>query len=282
MTSIGLETLIGAYNVHDFGALGDGTGDDGPAFNRAITTATQQADSGVNGPVFVPPGIYRIATTVSVLSSVTLLGLGSRSILRLAPSTVVDAVDVLRSVGTSNIRIRDLRIDGNRANNAVGTAQGIQLTNVTDGWISGVEAVSCRGDGVRLDGCTRVELTGCKATDNGRHGFSLATTEFCLLVSARSYDNSQVADAGTGDGINLELFSRYNTIICPVCYETAGVGDRQGYGFREAAASGCSYNVVFGPVFWGNRSGAYTLDSGTSMLLGTPLSTLPAQLILTA
>lgn len=276
MPTPAIREIILGWNVRDFGARGDGNGDDGPAISHAMAYAAAQSPA--SGLVFVPPGTYRIGTRISVPSNIVLFGMGSVSVLQLGPSALTD---VLLSRSTSNVRIRDLRIDGNRANNTSGEAVGIWLDTVTDVWLENVEVVSCRSDGFRLDSCTRAELIGCKASDNGRHGFSLANTEFSLLVAPRAYDNCQVATAGTADGINLELFSRYNTIICPVCYETAGVGDRQGYGVREAAASGCERNVVVGGSFWGNRSGEYVLDSGDSAVIGGPLSTLPAEVVLT-
>lgn len=277
MPAVTIHNLIGAWNIRDFGARGDGNGDDAPAINLALTYAAAQSPA--NGVVFVPPGTYRILSTISLPSSTTLLGMGSVSVLRLGPSALVD---VLLSRSTSNVRIKDLRIDGNRANNTSGNMVGIWLDTVTDAWLENVEAVSCRSDGIRLDVCTRVELNACKASDNGRHGISLANTEFCLLTAPRAYDNNQVGTAGDNDGINLELFSRYNTLLGCVCYETAGAGDRQGYGIRESSASACERNVIIGPVLWGNRTGDYYLDSGTSMAIATPLSTIPAEVILTA
>lgn len=276
MPAVTVHNLIGAWNVKDFGARGDGNGDDAPAINLALTYAAAQSPA--SGLVFVPPGTYRILSTISLPSNIALFGMGSVSVLRLGPSALVD---VLMSRSTSNVRIKDLRIDGNRSNNTSGNMVGIWLDTVTDAWLENVEMASCRSDGIRLDVCTRVELGACKASDNGRHGISLANTEFSLLTACRAYDNNQVGVAGDNDGINLELFSRYNTLIGCVAYETAGAGDRQGYGIRETAASGCERNIIIGPVLWGNRTGAYYLDSGDSAVLATPLSTLPAAFIFT-
>ncbi len=274
MPSLALPEIQGGYNILDFGVL-RGVGDAGPAINAALTRIAGQSEAG--GTCYFPPGTYLIRTPISVPSNIEVAGFGSRTILQLRNSGLVD---VLTSRDTSNVRIRTLRIDGNRSNNT-GNGQGLWLENVTDAWIEDVEVVSCRSDGFRLDGCTRVELKGPSASDNGRHGFSLANTEFCQLLSPRAYDNSQVADAGDGDGINLELFSRWNTIVCPVCYETAGVGDRQGYGVREASASGCERNLIIGGSFNGNRTAAIVLDSGDSGSLAVPLISLPMGALIT-
>lgn len=52
----------------DFGAVGDGVADDGPAFNAAIAAAEAP------GFVWVPPGIYRIATVVQLADGIVLQG----------------------------------------------------------------------------------------------------------------------------------------------------------------------------------------------------------------
>lgn len=66
-TTIG--TSQGIFNVKDFGALGNGTGDDGPAFNQAIVaaqTAGVAAGGSGGGTVFIPLGAYLINTPIVV------------------------------------------------------------------------------------------------------------------------------------------------------------------------------------------------------------------------
>src|SRR5678815_3431570 len=55
-----------------YGALGNNTGDDGPAIQAAINDAV--ANGG--GIVYMPPGTYRIATPFTVGNGVTLMGAG--------------------------------------------------------------------------------------------------------------------------------------------------------------------------------------------------------------
>ncbi|MBN2328498.1 MAG: hypothetical protein JXR73_15245, partial [Candidatus Omnitrophica bacterium] len=59
-----------SWNVKDYGALGDGVVDDGPAIGRTLDAA---ANAG-GGEVFLPAGKYRIADSLSVPSGVTLCG----------------------------------------------------------------------------------------------------------------------------------------------------------------------------------------------------------------
>jgi Pectate lyase superfamily protein len=65
-------------NVRDFGATGDGTTDDGPAFQKALDAL---ATAG-GGTLFVPAGKYAIATPVSndfsgSAASITITGVES-------------------------------------------------------------------------------------------------------------------------------------------------------------------------------------------------------------
>ncbi|MBF4461029.1 MULTISPECIES: glycosyl hydrolase family 28-related protein [unclassified Rathayibacter] len=66
------------YNVHDYGATGDGTTDDLPAIDAAIDAAV----ASFGGVVYFPRGIYRIAGSIgraSGLSSVVFRGAGELS-----------------------------------------------------------------------------------------------------------------------------------------------------------------------------------------------------------
>jgi len=69
----GVPTYYFQASVADYGAVGDGIADDGPAFNAAIDAV---ATSGEVGFVWVPPGDYRIATIVQMKSGVALQGAG--------------------------------------------------------------------------------------------------------------------------------------------------------------------------------------------------------------
>jgi|SRR3990167_785010 len=264
MGSISLVDLMGAYSALEFGVKNDAGSDQGPAINRALLMMAAMGTP--NGTLFFPPGTYTIRTTVSHPSNVGVEGFGSVTAFRLG----TDAhVDVWKADGVSNIRLRNLRIDGNRANNASGTRNGLWLNSVVDAWIENVECVSARADGFRLDDCERVELSGCKASDNGRHGISLSYCVFCQVTSPRCYNNCQVSSAGAGDGINLELLSGYNTIDLPVCYETALAGDLQGYGIREATGEGCYGTSIAGGALRGNRTGALSIESRDSTVFNS-------------
>ena len=65
-------------NVVDFGADSSGVADSAPAFEAAIASFGN-GDSSAAGIVMVPPGIYRLARSVSVKKSVWIQGSQGRS-----------------------------------------------------------------------------------------------------------------------------------------------------------------------------------------------------------
>ena len=262
MGSVTIADLLQAHNLLDFPSVtASGNGDDGPGINSYLVQIA--AMDRANGLAFLPPGTYRIATPIVLPSNITLFGFGDATILRLGNSA---NVDVIQADGASNIRIKDLRIDGNRANNTSGNGIGVFLNHVTDAWLENVNIVSCRADGFQLQEPVRVELRGCSASDCGRHGFALNAAEFCLLFACRGFNNSQVSDAGDGDAIQVDILSHDNAVIGALGYETALTGDRQGYGFRELLAGGCYQNELLGGAYRGNRTAPFLAEPDSQAL----------------
>ncbi|MCA9619722.1 MAG: hypothetical protein KC731_11935 [Myxococcales bacterium] len=56
-------------DVRDFGAVGDGAADDGPALQAAIDAAALQVSAASPGAVWIPAGSYRVGSVLSVTSS---------------------------------------------------------------------------------------------------------------------------------------------------------------------------------------------------------------------
>jgi hypothetical protein len=237
----------------------DGTANKAGEINGLLAKASADANSATRGLVVIPQGIYRIDEPVDVPSNVDLMCFG---VLRLGAN---QNGDVVRLRNVSNVRLWGLKVDGNRANNLLGTRYGVWLYNVTDSLLEDVDVYSARADGIRLDQCERVELRGCKGHDNGRHGVSLSYCQFLQLSAVRAYDNCRVEAVGTADGIHLELLSGDNIIIGAAAYETGLAGDRQGYGIAEAVSELCYRNTIVGGSLQGNRTGALSLESTDSM-----------------
>jgi hypothetical protein len=105
------------YNVHDFGAVGDGSHED----SDGIQAALDQAAAVGSATVVMPPGIYKVSAPIEIPTSVTLRGSGwNASTLR--PSAGVATCVVLGS----NAEISDCQLDGRDTTaNAVGLSCGM-------------------------------------------------------------------------------------------------------------------------------------------------------------
>lgn len=261
--------LLGIYNVRDFGFVYGASIDNAGAINAAIAAA--RATGG--GQVWLPPdgGTVAIGSSIELYDDVELVIPTGVTLKLLAGKNV----DLITAAAGASARIRISgggTIDGNRANNTSGTWHGIDLVSISDAVIEGVMITGCRTHGILLTSCPRAEIRGVTATDCGTHGIALSDCLRPVLSNCRSYDNSRIADAGVGDGINLAGATTDGVIVGAVCYDSASSGKRQGHGVREAAASSCDRNLIMAGSLEGNLSGAYSLVGAASKSLdNTPL-----------
>lgn len=98
-------------NLRKFGAVGDGSTNDGPALQAALNALSTAG----GGTLYVPPGKYRIATTVSAnflnsASSVVIKGGGSASQLYIATGENANALQLYNA---ESLLIDDLVFVGN-------------------------------------------------------------------------------------------------------------------------------------------------------------------------
>ncbi len=131
------------YNAKLYGAVGDGVTNDTPAVAAAIAAANAAG----GGTVFFPPGTYLLeedagaCIVMTSVDNITLCGAGvGCTTLKQADG---QETHVISMSNVSNIAIRHMTIDGNRANNASG-GHGIRTgSGGTDNlWIEHVEVVN--------------------------------------------------------------------------------------------------------------------------------------------
>jgi parallel beta-helix repeat protein len=195
--------------------------------DTAITSAIAALPAG-GGTVYLMEGTYTVDTGIVVPSNVTIAGAGSSSTiikLKNTHNTDISVLDMSLNAIKSNITIRDLRIDGNKANQTAGIQSGIYayklgsgtgaaaLTGIT---IRNVEARDFRNYGIRVhytenstiaDSAMRGNtvglyidsnsyrniVTNVESTGNTSHGVSLNNADY---VSVR--DSRMVANGGSG------------------------------------------------------------------------------------
>jgi hypothetical protein len=149
----------GAVQVNWFGAKGDGATDD----RAAIQAAINHVSSAGGGTVLFPAGTHLVgknpASTyaLSVPSNVALEGDGPSSVIKL--KAAADA-HVVALTSVSDVQIRNLTIDGNRANQTGGSnCHGARLESVTRCLIQNVTVKNAYFYGIGMEGGTLTDIT---------------------------------------------------------------------------------------------------------------------------
>jgi hypothetical protein len=216
VTVTGPLNASGEFNVKTFGAKGDGITDDTAAIQAAIDAASTAG----GGVVFVPRGTYlvsikrhpdlaSVATALVMKSNVELRGAGNGSEIKLGvvPNVIPAGCNVnwqlhvlsnstpydqTPGTTTTNIRITDLTVNGNAANQTfvppnnsfqvfTGHARGVWITRVVSKNMYGT-APAPPGETMHFEcnGSTDVHYTDCEAySDDGgdtASGFSANVT----------------------------------------------------------------------------------------------------------
>lgn len=185
----------------DIGATGDGVTDDTSAIQAAIDLASTRG----GGKVFLPKGTY-LCTQLELKSYVSLVGEGwSKSVLKQKGATALDFI-VLAFTSTEFVLLKDLKIDGNKANQATAN-NGIFFNNTAFGGTSNdsrhrIENVwinSCKGSGILIGGSVReMRVMNVWVRQNDEYGI---TTD--VLGGTDNWFNNITAEANGLSGYNV-------------------------------------------------------------------------------
>ncbi len=197
-----LRVLSGTVTPQMFGCVADGVYDNYVPFQAAITYA-----AGANAFLFIPAGDYLVNSGVTIPSSLTIYGVGYDS--HITFGTVANGF----AIASSNVTIKDLRIDGvaSRQIAAAGSYSNITITGCD---ISGatLAPVILSAAGIYFDGCNDVLIAnnylhgnGTSGTPRGydigiNHGVSSVSTNIRVL-------NNKVVSSTTSIGIVLYMCS---------------------------------------------------------------------------
>lgn len=212
------------YNVKDYSAVGNGTTDDTAAIASTLTAAS--ANGGI---VFFPPGTY-LTGTQTLLTNVTLAGAGpSATVLKLRNGANADLLSANTSLinigaaygasstgGIFRWGIRNMTLDGNRANQTSGTSWCLRvygyaylLNNVVlrNGYSGGMQCdwngggsapapntdfgatilncewYNCGGIGLQYAGPSDSRIIASNSHENTSHGFHLGPNAVGSLIS---------------------------------------------------------------------------------------------------
>jgi parallel beta-helix repeat protein len=171
----GLNAINGTVNVKDFGAVGDGVADDTVSIQAALNSGSKK--------IYIPSGTYRVTASLFVPSNVEIQGDGRFTILQLAANFNVLYRGVLSINGTSNVKICDLSIDGQRGTYSSGINNAIDVNWTTNsGGAAGnsvtVERVYINNMGGAGIQClasaatpsSNVTISFCEVSNTGAHG----------------------------------------------------------------------------------------------------------------
>lgn len=150
-------------NVKNFGAKGDGATNDIAAIQAAVDAA---AEAG-GGIVFFPRGTYIVGTAIVIKDRVTLAGEGfASSIIKLKNGANTDVMvtegfsgltGTDKAEGPRDWEVRNLRIEGNKANNASG--HGMKLYGYRFR-LSNLRITNCKNDGIHSESFSAANIPG--------------------------------------------------------------------------------------------------------------------------
>jgi len=210
--SITQQQAVANINVKNYGAVGNGTADDTAAITAALAAATG------GSTVYFPPGTY-LTTTQTLLSGVNIVGAGfGTTTIKLKNSTNADLFSANTgsialsgsfgsgsNTGVNGFTIRDLTLDGNKANQSSGTSYTLRFYGY--GYIiENVAIINGFSGGMQVDW-------------NPTSSPSVAAE--AQLVNVRVYNNNKMGIewGGPSDSqwtsVNAYLNATINIHICP-------------------------------------------------------------------
>lgn len=195
-----------AYNVVDFGAVGDGSTDD----TTSIQAAIDAANTASGGAVFFPTGTY-LSTKLTLYTAVSLCGISPHaSILKLKNSsntallTTNGFVTTDTSTGIHSFQIENLGFNGNTANQSSNADSGVVQLYGYNYSLSNVRIFGGKTVGLYTNWGTAAGAPGpngiamesrfynVQTFDNTTDGVVFGGPHDSLWVSCTSYNNSGI------------------------------------------------------------------------------------------
>lgn len=202
------------FNVKDFGATGDGNGDD----TKPVQAAIDAAVANKGGVVYFPPGTYLVAKrdapgvlstfSLSKVSNLVFLGDGPASTIKIKDGTYRGDFMIFRLLaGTTRISFLGLRFDGNKNNiSADEHTHAIEIFDADEIHVERCWFEDSFGDGIQIVGKGAIQVGGepldtadeliirdCRFKNWGRSGIT------CQRAFKRTRITDNIFNANSGD-----------------------------------------------------------------------------------
>lgn len=277
-----LNEKLGEFvSVLDFGAIGDGVSDDGPAILKAIQEAVAAGGKAVFFPACQGSGFYNVTSTNFLIWNgdipLILYGEGDRSLIKI--SSTAQTGQGRFDIRGSNILFRDLKIDGMKT-----TPTGLLysafssdpmnslLTENTTFWIHGpsenitferVTITHTDGYAILVDASNgyingAVDTNGTAVTWVSGYDFSNFAANDTIVINSVSYTISSITDA-----TNLVLTSSAGTQTGATYVNDPYKYSHANQDIKNVRVVNCNF-VNNRPNLFGNVSGIVN-TSGTSV-----------------
>ena len=234
----------------DTAAAGDG---DQIQINDALIAAAGKQ-------VVLLAGTYTADASISVPNNTTLAGVGDGTFIRLADIDVTDnLIENTDQVTGTGVVIKDLKLDGQKSLNTVGSQNAVRLTGMGSGVgasavpgavVENVSAIAFSGTGISLS----------TSNNNIVRGNTVKSSNVGILLSASLYNtvsNNSVHEV-TVNGIHLQSSSNNNNIADNQVHAPAGNGIQ--------LQSTSNYNTVSGNQVSGATTyGIYSTTVGNTI-----------------
>lgn len=149
-----------------------------------INTAISALGLG-GGEIVLLDGTYIVDGSITVPSNVSIKGQGNSTIVKIKDSynTSINVfVNSDVSTGNSDINLSNFKIDGNKANNSLGSQRGIFFDKVTDCLVSNIFLVNFRSGSITIKNGLRVKVNN-NFLNSGFFGVTLDLSTECTISS---------------------------------------------------------------------------------------------------
>lgn len=242
-----------ALNVKDFGAVGDGVANDYSPIQLAVNAAR---DAG-GGIVYLPKGIYKIQSTITWYSGVSMVGDGPGSSILKMSGVLLDAISSFTAgppsggdpstIPLRDCIFRDFEIDGSGLTSTAPSVsgKGIYILYMQRCKFINLYIHHCIGTGLGADFLDQVVMDGVIANNNGRNwdGVNMAIGQSGIgvgtnwkSVEALTITNCHALNNGNyGFFVEIQLTGGASNTIWPAGCRMVGCyaeGNRIGFGNR--------------------------------------------------